>query len=136
MTDKPPAGVDPTTGEVKHDDEEVHVRPFAEMLTILDRGAAHAEASRGLHDLVASVQAIGRAGGLTIAIEVKPLKGAKDQLILTAQVTVKLPKSDPTSQMFFVDNAGNLTRNDPRQLEFEGMRVVEPAAPRTITPGV
>ena len=130
MTDKPREKVDPTTGEITKDDEQI--RPFAEMLTVFDSGAAHAEASRGLHDLVAAVQALGKKGGLTIAVDVVPMKGTSDQVVVTAQVNVKLPKGDPASRMFFVDNAGNLVRNDPRQLAFEGMRVIEPQPARTV----
>lgn len=129
---EPPPGVDPATGEITHDDAEVHVRPFAEMLTILDRGAAHDEASRSLHDLIAAVVDLGRKGSLTIAIEVSPLKGMKDQVVLTAQVTTKMPKADATSQMFFVDQSGNLTRSDPRQPQIEGLTIVETRPNRVV----
>jgi hypothetical protein len=129
VTDKLPPNLNLQTGELT---DEVQIRPFAEMLTILDRGEAHAAASRGLHDLIGAVQALGRKGGLTISIEVAPLKGTQDQLILTAQVTTKMPKADPTSQMFFVDQSGNLSRNDPRQMEIDGLRVVEPAPARIV----
>ena len=129
---KPPPGVDPDTGEILHDDPDVHIRPFAQMLTILDHGAAHDEASRSLHDLVSAVRDLGRSGNLTIKIDVQPMKGAKDQVILTAQVSTKMPKSDPTSQMFFIDNEGNLTRNDPRQPPITGLTVVEPKPTRLL----
>ena len=132
MTDNPPAGVDPKSGEVKHDDAEVQVRPFAELLTLFDRGAVHTEASEQLHNLIGAVQSMGKEGSMTIAIKVAPMKGTRDQVVVAAQVSAKPPKGEPTAAVFFVDQAGNLTRNDPRQLEFEGMRVVEPKPARTV----
>lgn len=118
------------TGEVL--DDERQIRPFAEILTSLDRGTAHAEASRGLADLIASVMDTGKKGGLSIAVEIAPLKGSKNQVVVTSQVTVKLPKSEPGSGVFWIDAAGNLSRNDPAQLAFEGMRVIEPEPARTV----
>jgi hypothetical protein len=129
VTDKPPIA-NRETGEVL--DEERQIRPFAELLTMLDRGTAHAEASRGLADLVAAVRDTGKKGALAIAVEIAPLKGSANQVVVTAQVTVKLPKSEPGSGVFWVDDAGNLSRNDPQQLAFEGMRVVEPEPTRTV----
>lgn len=131
MTDTPPIA-NKQTGEVLGDDRQI--RPFAELLTMLDSGTAHAEASRGLADLIASVRDTGKAGALSIAVKIAPLKGAGDQVIVQAQVTVKLPKSEPGSAVFWIDDAGNLSRNDPRQLAFEGMRVVEPAPAKTVNP--
>lgn len=121
--------VDTTTGEII---EEIQIRPFAELLTMLDHGAAHAEASRALHDLVAAVRDTGKGGTMTITLKLGPLKGNVDQLVVAAQVAAKPPKSEPAAAIFYVDDAGNLVRNDPRQLELDGLRVVEPAPARTV----
>ena len=96
--------VNTTTGEIV---DEVQVRPFAELLTMLDHGQAHAEASRALHDLVAAVRDTGKQGAMTINLKLAPLKGNIDQLVVAAQVTSKPPKSEPSAAMFFVDDAGN-----------------------------
>lgn len=128
----PPPGVDPQTGEIVN---EAHYRPFAELLTTLDQGAAHAEASRALHDLVASVQAVGKGGTLTITVKVEPIKGNSTQIVVGAQVSAKPPKSSPAAAIFYVDDGGNLSRHDPRQLVLDGLRVVEPRPARTVTPG-
>lgn len=133
MNNMPPPGVNPRTGEVL--DEDKQIRPFAELLTILDRGEAHAEASRGLNDLVAAVNDTGKKGSLTIVIEMAPLKGSSQQLLVAARVAVKLPKSDPGAGVFYIDGANNLTRTDPNQPEIEGLRIIEPKATRTVTTG-
>ena len=132
MTDTPIA--DPRTGEVL--DDQRQVRPFAELLTILDRGTAHAEASRALNDLVAAVRDTGKKGSMSITVELAPLKGSSNQILVAARVVAKPPKSDPGAAMFYVDTSGNLTREDPNQLVLDGLRVVEPRPTRTVTPGV
>lgn len=124
---------DPRTGEIP--DGEGQIRPFAELMTMLDHGTVHAEASRGLHDLTAAVRDTGKAGTMTITLKLAPLKGNTDQLVIQAQVATKPPKSEPTSAIFYVDNSGNLVRNDPRQPEIDGLRVVEPKAARTVHVG-
>jgi hypothetical protein len=121
--------VDTTTGEIV---DEIQIRPFAELLTMLDHGQAHAEASRALHDLVAAVRDTGKQGAMTINLKLAPLKGNIDQLVVAAQVTSKPPKSEPSAAMFFVDDAGNLVRNDPRQPEIDGLRMVEPKPAKTV----
>jgi hypothetical protein len=123
------ANVDLSTGEVT---DEPQVRPFAELLTVLDHGAAHAEASRLLHDLVAAVQAAGKKGTMSIVLQVAPLKGSTSQVVVAAQVSSKPPKGEPAAAVFFLDDDGNLTRHDPKQLELDGLRVVEPKPAKTI----
>lgn len=122
------ATIDLKTGEI---DEQI--RPFAELLTVLDHGAAHAEASRVLHDLTNAVTDTGKAGYVMIKIEMKPLRGSSDQLVVSAQVSSKMPKSEPAASIFYRDDSGNLTRNDPNQPELDGLRVVEPKPSRTVT---
>jgi len=124
---------DTATGEVLGENENEQIRPFAELLTILDRGSVHAEASRCLHDLTNAVADTGKAGNLVIKVEVKPLKGSDDQLLVTAQVASKMPKSEAAASLFYRDASGNLTRNDPKQLALDGLRVVEPKPAKVVT---
>ena len=42
------------------------------------------------------------------------------------QVKTSPPKTDPAAAIFWRDRSGNLTREDPRQLTLDGLRVVEP----------
>lgn len=131
MTNIPIA--DTQTGEIPSGEGE-HFRPFAELLTILDHGAAHAEASRALHDLTNAVVDTGKAGHMLIKIEVKSMRGSSDQLVVTASVVSKMPRPEPAASIFYRDNGGNLTRHDPRQPEIDGLRIVEPKPSRTVTP--
>jgi hypothetical protein len=48
---------------------------------------------------------------------VKPMSKSDDRaLIITANVAVKQPATDAPTSVFFIDNDGNLSRNDPRQM--------------------
>lgn len=124
-----PPNVNPDTGEISDDE---HLRPFAELLTILDHGSAHAEATRALHDLVAAVADTGKAGSMTLKISLKPVSGSRGQFLVSAVVQARPPQSDPGAAVFWADDSGNLTRSDPNQPEIEGLRVVEPKPVRTV----
>jgi hypothetical protein len=133
MSNLPPPGVDPRTGEILDDDKQI--LPFANLLTIIDRGEAHAEASRALNDLVAAVRDTGKKGTLTVTVEMAPLKGSSNQLLVAARVVAKPPKSDPGAGVFYIDDSNNLSRTDPNQPEIEGLRIIEPKATRTVNTG-
>lgn len=99
------------------DDE--YVKPFAAALAELDKGRVHARLSEQLHELTSAVQATGKAGTLTLTLSLSPIKkGQTDTLQLVPKVVLKAPTGDdetPTT-VFFVDGAGNLTREDPTQM--------------------
>lgn len=104
-----------TTTEVPAEDEP-QIRPFSEVLLQQARGRTHDDLSIGLHKLIAAVQDTGKAGKLQLTIDVRPLKGDTNTLQVVAAVTSKVPQVDQPASIFFVDDDGNLTRNDPRQM--------------------
>lgn len=94
-------------------DEGRHIIPFATVLQQVAKGTAHNELSELLADLAAAVHEHQKPGTLTIVVKVEPTKGTET---LTVSVTpaVKAPRATEAS-IFFADDAGNLTRHDPRQ---------------------
>lgn len=94
-------------------------REFASVLLEIGKGRLHTRLSEQLAEICAAVTETGKKGQLVIKIEVKPLpKADKNTLVVTGSSAAKTPESDdasPTS-VFFADDAGNLTRNDPRQM--------------------
>ncbi len=100
--------VDPETGEIQ-------VRPFADVLRDLGRGAVIDEAAVLLQDLVRAVRDYGKKGRFTLTVEVQPMKGNAQALMVTAAAVTKPPSGEPISGMFFTDEVGNLVQNDPRQ---------------------
>jgi hypothetical protein len=57
-------------------------------------------------------------------LTVQPMKKNPDVLEVTDDVRLKLPKHDRKASIFYPDADGNLTRTDPNQLTFEGLREV------------
>lgn len=97
-------------------------KPFAMFLQEQPDGV-HSEASEKLQDLVNAVRQEGRAGTLTLTVQVKPQKRTV-QVTTNVKVSAPQPVSDPA--VWFVDKAGNLTRRDPDQPELPGIRQVPP----------
>lgn len=90
-------------------------RPFADVLSDLDRGHVHTELSEQLQALIARVVETGKPGSLTLQIGVKPMPKTDGQVIVSNKIAVKRPESDRRDAIFFVDDENNLTRDDPRQ---------------------
>lgn len=97
-------------------EDEVTIRPFAEVLLDLNAGRTHAELSELLHELTQAVTDTGRKGTLTLTIQVGQMKNTGGTLIVSDRVALKKPQVDRVDSIFFTDNDGNLSRKDPRQL--------------------
>lgn len=90
-------------------------RPFAAFLQEQRGGEAHAEASALLQDLILAATATGKTGSLTVQIKVKPSKAGGRTVTITDVVKATIPEHDREISVFYVDDDGNLHRNDPRQ---------------------
>ncbi|MCO1574997.1 hypothetical protein M8C13_04390 [Crossiella sp. SN42] len=90
-------------------------RPFATFLMETNRGRTHRELTDALYELVAEVKRTGKPGAVSLAITVKPQAGNDGLVIVTDQITKKLPKGERGTSIFFVDNDGGLRRDDPNQ---------------------
>jgi hypothetical protein len=98
--------------------EDEHVAPFAKTLAELDHGTVHARLSNQLHDLIAAVTTTGKKGTLTLQLSLEVVtKGRGETLKMTAATALKAPEADNAKPVtvFFVDPAGNLTRDNPTQ---------------------
>lgn len=109
--------------------ERPATKPFAAFVQEQRRGALHTELSEQLADLVHSCVETGKKGKLTLTIAVAPMKGEEGVLTITDDVKVAAPKPDARPAIFFADEHGNLSRNDPRQTELP-LRGVEGGAGR------
>lgn len=105
------------------DSTDQRIRPFADFLAELRHGVVHTELSAALHKLIASVEATGKGGSLALVIKVGKHKGT-GMLCIDDAVSTKVPALDRDTSLWFVDADGNPSRNDPRQLAFEGIRIV------------
>lgn len=90
---------------------------FAVFLIQHSRGRAHEQISTEFRDLLTAVQEHGRKGSLTVKILVEPPKGHVDgaPVMVSVESEVKAPKAVPPPSLYYVDDDGRPTRNDPRQ---------------------
>lgn len=92
------------------------VRPFADFLLEVAGGLSHAELSDALNELVGAVALIGKGGNLTYTVKVNPAgRGAEATVLITDEIKVKIPEGDRPESVFFVDDDGNVTRDNPTQ---------------------
>jgi hypothetical protein len=96
------------------------IRPAAAVIQEIGGGSLHARLSELLAELTAAVTDTGKKGTLTLQLTVAPIKaGNTSTLIVTGATVLKAPKGDSEtpSSVFFPDRDGNLTREDPTQLQ-------------------
>lgn len=103
--------------------DDVVVRPFADWLREQSKGSSHDELSDALHALVGRVQETGRKGSLSYTVTVAP--SGDDAVLVTDEIKTRLPEHRRPESLFFTDTHGNLTRRDPRQLDFSSLREVD-----------
>lgn len=106
-------------------EEDKHIKPFGLYLKTTNRGRTEADLSAKMHELIEQVLETGKKGTLTLTITVDADDADARRLVLTEKVVSKLPQPDPRKSIFFADDTGNLTRNDPSQLTFDGIAVVK-----------
>lgn len=106
-------------------EEDKHIKPFGLYLKTTNRGRTEADLSAKMHELIEQVLETGKKGTLTLTITVDADDADARRLVLTEKVVSKLPQPDPRKSIFFADDTGNLTRNDPSQLAFDGIQAVK-----------
>ena len=81
-------------------------------------GRSHEEISQEFHKLLAAVNEHGKKGSLTITVTAEPPKGHIDgaPVAISVDSVLKAPKASTPPSLYFVDDDGNASRNDPRQL--------------------
>jgi hypothetical protein len=101
------------------------IRPFADVLNDMRRGEVLDRAAVELQDLVRAVATHGKKGKLVLTIDVAPMKGDSNALVVGAQVKTTPPIGGPAEAVFFADTDHNLVRDDPRQIALPGLRRVD-----------
>lgn len=103
------------------------IRPFADWLQEQAKGRTHNELGEGLHDLIARVKDTGKKGSLTLTVTVEPMKKDPALLVVSDVINLKLPEHDRPAAVYYADDDGNLTRDDPNAIPFESLREVPTA---------
>lgn len=93
-------------------------RPIFDVLSQIRGGAAINDAAKDLNELVKAVKETGKPGKLTFTMTVEPDKTDNTVVTIQPDVTLKLPKKPRAKGIFYIDErTGDLTREDPRQLD-------------------
>jgi hypothetical protein len=77
--------------------------------------------STEFHELLEAVKTHGKKGSLTITVVVEPPANGVDSapLPIGIESAVKAPKPTPVKSLYFLDDAGNPIREDPRQMAID-----------------
>lgn len=111
---------------------------FSVFLQDLRDGRAHAELTGKLSEVLAAVKATGKAGTLTLKIDVKPAgRGSDvDKVTITDAVTAKVPTPDRGQDFYWLTDDNALSRNHPRQHALDLRDVSNIANPPTFKEAV
>lgn len=98
-------------------------RPFTDTLGALRFGTLNDDLSKALNELVQACSTTGKTGDLKLTIKLKPGKGG--QIEVFDDIKLNAPKEERGSSIMFATPEGNLQREDPRQMQLEGLRTVD-----------
>lgn len=83
------------------------------------------EATTALQECIQASERTGKATELVLKIKIKPESKAQGRYAVMVDVNAKLPAKEREAAVMFVGPNGDLTTRDPRQMEIEGIRVVD-----------
>lgn len=96
-------------------------RPFVDTLRDVRAGQAIDELDAQLQQLVQDIQRTGKAGTLKLVLDIKPMKGSTEAVVVKATVTSKPPVMTDDGTVLFPTPEGNLTRSHQRQPDLPGI---------------
>jgi hypothetical protein len=108
-------------------------RPFFDTLRDVRGGEVIDDLSARLQELVHAVQSTNATGSLTLTLEVKPMKGSTEAVVITDAIKLKAPQLKSKGTVMFPTPEGNLSRQHPNQAELPGLAPVDRPAARTGT---
>lgn len=96
-------------------------RPFFETLRDVRGGAVLDDLAEKMQELVHAVQVCNAAGSLTLTLEVKPMKGSTEAVVVTDGIKAKVPQIKSSGTVMFPTPEGNLSRQHPKQPDLPGL---------------
>jgi hypothetical protein len=97
----------------------MQVKPAQSTLNALSDGHVMAELAQAIHEAIGAVNAQNKAATVTLTVTIAPMKkDAKlidSPLLISGEVSTKLPRPDAAQTLFYVDDEGNPTRTQTRQ---------------------
>ncbi|CAB4137001.1 hypothetical protein UFOVP315_35 [uncultured Caudovirales phage] len=83
--------------------------------------------TKALLEVTEAVLANQKNGKIVLTLAIKPGNGADNALVISDSLKITTPKPAERGTIFFADDKNSLTRNDPNQLELQGITVVRHA---------
>lgn len=103
-------------------------KQFTDTINNLRRGSLAEELTVKLAELTGRCAETGRAGAITLTLQLKPGKGG--QIEVFDDIKIKLPKEERGASIMWPTPEGSLVRDDPKQMTIELRPVATaPAAP-------
>jgi hypothetical protein len=99
-------------------------RSFMQVLPELRNGALVHELTEAINEAVMAVADTQGVAKIQLNLTFKQGQGAHNALAIADAVKLTLPKKKNLGSIFFADDSGNLTRNNPDQLELQGISIV------------
>lgn len=97
--------------------------PLLQILANLRHGSIINEVQGELARVVKGVTLCGKAGKVTITLNINPVAQIPHAVFIAAEVGAKIPKPPRGADMLFADAQAGLHHNDPRQMDaFENMK--------------
>ena len=101
---------------------------FVAVLQNQRRGEVLNDAADAIREVTEAVQLVGKPGWVNIRLNIKPASGGDSALVVTDDVTTKVPKADKAGSIFYAGENGDLLREDPNQKTLELREVEAPAS--------
>lgn len=103
-------------------------RPLFDTLRDLRGGEVIDGFAEQLQQLVQAVQTTGKAGSVSLKLDVKPMEGSAEAFVVADTITAKLPRVKSAGTVMFPTPEGNLTRQSQRQDDLPGISLAKGAA--------
>lgn len=100
------------------------IRPITDTLRLLQGGLFLDQCSQLLAEVVRDVDETGKAGKLTLTLELSKAGGA---IAIVAKASHKVPEQKPDADLLWPTTEGNLSQSNPNQRSLD-LRVAEPPA--------
>lgn len=101
-------------------------KPITETLRLLDGGCFMDDCAEKLAEAVKAVEETGKAGKLTITLDLKKAGGA---IAVAGKVTNKAPEAKPDETLLWATVEGNLVTDNPAQRKLAFAEVPKPDTP-------
>lgn len=91
---------------------------FNQALSEVRKGQVLNDLSNSLAEIIEAVRTHGGNGSLTLKLDIKPVDGSGEQVLISDDIKTKVPQPKKQPALFFTDEGGHLLRNDPRRRDW------------------